>query len=295
MTVEEILAFPPSLVAPNYYIYDYSNGIYKVVHFKNPRLLVRDLNTDRRRKGGESKLDSSVSRTKRVCLELALCNPWDWFCTFTLDKNKYDRYNLTKWYKDFSQWIRDQRKKTGCAIAYLLIPELHSDGAWHMHGFMKDVPSVVSFSDLRRDGWQVPDKLVSGDYSCWMDYHKKFGFCSLGALKNPVAAAFYITKYITKSQCEGIPVGAHTYYPSRGLVRASKHGEIYGECAYLDSFCTNKYEFCETGMTHLDDCLDWTFAMEYMRVLPLDLGSYDPGADCPDEDFTDMQISFAGV
>ena len=58
--------------------------------------------------------------------ELAACNPWDWFVTFTLDKNKYDRTNLPKFQKDLSQFIRDFRKKTGAQVKYMLIPEQHS-------------------------------------------------------------------------------------------------------------------------------------------------------------------------
>lgn len=271
MTLHEALQYPDPLVGPSYNIYSYTDGIYKIVHFPSPRLLLDySSKVDKSRKGGEKKLDASLSRSRRVVLELALCNSWDWFCTFTLDKEKYKRDDLPVFYKDFTQWIRDQRKKYGCSIRYVLIPELHEKyGAWHMHGLFADVPPLVPFSDLRSQGWYLPDDLVDGGYNCWLDYHKKFGFCSLGAIRSSVASAFYITKYVTKDQSEGIPVGGHSYYCSRPLKRAVKHGEVFGDNEYLTSFCVNKYDFCETGMTHVEDSLDWSFALDFMRVSPL--------------------------
>lgn len=276
MTLQDALQSPDPLVGPSYNIYFYTDGIYKIVHFPSPRLLLDySCKVDKRRKGGEKKLDASLSRSRRVVLELALCNSWDWFCTFTLDKEKYKRDDLPAWNDVFKQWIRDQRKKHGCSIRYVLIPELHKDGAWHMHGLFADTPPLVSFADLRSQGWYLPDKLVDGGYNCWLDYHKKFGFCSLGAIRSSVASAFYITKYVTKDQCAGIPVGAHSYYRSVPLARAVKHGEVYGDNEYLSGFCVNKYDFCETGMTHVADGLDWTFGLQFMRFAPL--AAEDPG------------------
>lgn len=259
---------PLGLVGPSYNIYRYTDHIYKVIHFPRPRLMLKAEKAQKQSSG--KKLDASFSRAKRIILELALCNPWKWFCTFTLDPNKFDRYHLDVWYKSFTQWIRDQRKKFGVQIDYILIPELHKDGAWHMHGMFSDVPGLTSFSDLRTQGWKIPDYLVTNNFYCWPAYHQKYGYCSFGSIKSAVGAGFYVTKYMEKSFSDTeLPVGAHLYYASHGLNRAVKHGEIYGECEYLNQFTVNKYEFCETGMTHLTDNLDWDFALEYMAVLPL--------------------------
>lgn len=294
MTLQEYLDQPWALVGPSYTIHKYTDQIYKIVHFKTPRIFVeRSEKCDRSPKGNSEKLDASISRAKRVCLEIGLCNHWDWFCTFTLDKTKYDRHNLGAWYKDFSQWIRDQRKKTGCRIRYLLIPELHQDGAWHMHGFMEDLPDTVSFAELRFIyGWKVPDKLVSGDYRCWVDCHNKFGYCSLGRLKNPVAAGFYVTKYISKSFSETtLAVGAHLYYASHGLMRASLHCCVYGERPELHRWLSNKYEFVETGMTFLEDNLDWSFALDYApdKLVPLDQ-AYAGDLGLVEQEFIDNMV-----
>ena len=102
--------FPVEPIRPDYNIYRYTDGIYKIVNFKStmPRFAppVRTEETKY-----DDKLVQSLSRARRVVLELAMCNDWAYFCTFTLDKTKYQREDLPKFHKDFSQWVRDQRKK----------------------------------------------------------------------------------------------------------------------------------------------------------------------------------------
>lgn len=261
---------PAEPIRPDYNIYRFTDGIYKIVNFKStaPRFAppVRGEETKY-----DDKLVQSLSRARRVVLELAMCNDWAYFCTFTLDKTKYQRDDLPKFQKDFSQWVRDQRKKYkklgfDFPINYLLIPEEHKDGAWHMHGFLSDItPFTVPFYCERQHGNKVPDKLVEGGFLNWPDYQKKFGFCSLGRIRNKVATAFYTAKYITKQidDCK-LPPNAHAYYAAQGLQRATLHGDVYGYSSYLDGFLTHDYDFCRTGFTHVKHNLSWEFAMEYM-------------------------------
>lgn len=267
---------PPELIGPSYNIYRYTDQIYKVVHFKStaPRVGRVDKSKDVHH---ENKLDASLSRSRRVVLELALCNDWEWFCTFTLSGAKYDRKDLEGWYKRFTQWIRDQRKKYGADLKYVLVPEQHKDGSWHMHGLFSCVGDfLVSFQKLRSQGEKIPDKLVKGGYYNWPDYQKKFGYCSFGPVKNRVAVGFYVTKYITKSLQEScIGVGFHLYYASQGLNRATLHGDVYGECSSLDKFLVNHYDFCSTGMTHTKDRLDWSFGMEFMDWSMMDAFGFE--------------------
>lgn len=290
-----LLDFPSEPIRPDYNIYRYTDGIYKIVNFKStlPRLVppVRKEETKY-----DDKLVQSLSRARRVVLELAMCNDWAYFCTFTLDKTKYQRDDLPKFHKDFSQWVRDQRKKYkklgfDLSLDFLFIPEEHIDGAWHMHGFLSDItPFTIPFYCERCQGKIIPDKLVYGGYFNWPDYQKKFGFCSLGRIRNKIATAFYSTKYITKhiDNCK-LPPNAHAYYASQGLQRATFHGDIYGHSSYLDSFLTHDYDFCRTGFTHVKDNLSWNFAMEYMDfdlLEPLDFS--DPTIEAE----VDQYVSF---
>ena len=116
-----IQVYVDDLTGEEYYIYDIEP--HKVVKSENPE-----------------KLANNISRARSTIYELALCNEWQFFCTLTLDKEKYDRYDLKKFHKDLTQHIRDMNKKYKTKINFLLIPEQHKDGAWHMHGFLSGLP-----------------------------------------------------------------------------------------------------------------------------------------------------------
>ena len=250
------------IVRGNYMIYKFTNQIYKVVKFKYTEIPLRLHDDSDSQNHYSEKLDNSVSRTRRLILEKALCNPWEWFCTLTLDKAKYDRFNLPVYYKDLSQWLRDQRKK-GFDVKYLLVPELHQDGAWHIHGFFYGLPELVSFCDLRKRGHKIPDYLVYSDFYNWPDYSKKFGFCSLGKIRSPVRSAFYISKYITKDHNNLVSdLGAKMFYSSQGLNTPTVQAEIYGNSSELDSYLQKEYDFCSVGMSKVSEGLDWTFALD---------------------------------
>lgn len=276
----EIIA-PLESVRPDIVIHDYTNGIYKIVKHKStaPRYFVDPEKFDHY----DHKLDSSYSRAKRTILELALCNEWSYFCTFTLSPQKGNRQDLNTWHKKFTQWLRDQRKeflKKGLDISlrFVLVPELHSDGlTWHMHGLFSDLsPVLISFDDLAAGGVPIPEKLLHRDYYNWPAYQNKFGWCSFGKIRNKVACGFYITKYVTKDLSKNsVDLGCSLYYPSRPLNRSKKHGEIYGSTNAFDQYLTNHYEFCSTGMTHVCDKLDWSFGLEYMDYTAISSFSFD--------------------
>lgn len=183
------------------------------------------------------KTESSVARAKRSVWELAMCNEWEYFATFTLDGEKYDRFNLERFRKDFSQWLRDERKRTGEEIRYLLVPEKHANGAWHMHGLFSGCNTQLEvFSP------PAPLDLVRGGFLNWPRYQRKFGFCSMAPVRDHDAVAGYITKYVTKAfrgeegRDHSEELGGHLFYASQGLKRAefcyqgSLIKPIPGEC-----------------------------------------------------------------
>ena len=60
----------------------------------------------------DSKLNDNLSRAKSHVKDLALCNVWDFWCTFTIDPQKYDRYNLKDFQRDFSEFIHNYNRRT---------------------------------------------------------------------------------------------------------------------------------------------------------------------------------------
>ncbi len=256
-----------------YSIYHYTDQIRKVIRF-NRSVVVGDRFYKEKNESQhyDFKLDSSISRSRKIILEYALCNKWDWFCSFTLDSKKYDRYDLDKFVKSFTQFIRDTRKK-GYPIKYLLIPERHKDGAWHMHGLMSDLPPLVKFTALRRQGRKVPSDLCKNDFYCWLAVSDKFGWCSLGKIRSPVKSAFYTSKYMTKDNDFLVTdLGKHMVLTSRNLNRASKIGVHYTRSDELDQYITHNYKFCSLGMTKVGHNLSWHSLLDLIDdpELPLD-------------------------
>lgn len=180
----------------------------------------------------ENKTDQNISRAKSRVFELAMCNDWEWFITITLDPAKYDRQDLNKFRKDFNRFILNHYRKYGYDVKYLLIPEEHSKGGWHMHGFIMGLPedAMREFTLQEKLPIYILNKLKDGNTVCeWTKYRKKFGFNDCEPILNKQACSAYVTKYITKDLSRTVKEsGAHLYYCSQGLNRAKeiKRGRI---------------------------------------------------------------------
>lgn len=155
----------------------------------------------------DQKLSNNVLRAKGRVNELALCNPWDYFVTLTIDKSNYNRYDLKAYYSDFSEFIHNlnRRRPFERKIKYLLIPEMHKDGAWHMHGLFHGL---------------YPDDLYTNanGYLSWEKYDRRFGYISLDSVRDKDKVSSYIVKYLTKDVDKNVTeAGCHLYYASKGL------------------------------------------------------------------------------
>ena len=234
---------------PDYIIKDAgNNGIFKVIHFKHTDSdYIRIV--DEPKKENQNKLDNNICRTRSRVLELALCNEWEWFVTLTLDKDKYDRYDLHKFRADLSQWLRDKNKsfkhKNKAKLQYLLIPETHKDGAWHMHGLFNGIPyqEIADFIPCVH-----PENLIKSVYKNWPAYAKKFGFISMGRIRDKAKCAFYISKYITKDLSKRMfDLREHLYFSTQGLNEYENAAYVYGREPELDKLTSNHGEVCSTG------------------------------------------------
>lgn len=256
-------------ILPLYTIHQFRAGIFKVVAFKRglgleDSVFLHDREDDNHY---DVKLDNNFSRARSMVLQYALCNLWAYFFTGTLDPTKYDRFDLDTFMLELSQWIRDMRKKYGTKIQVLLVPEGHKDGAWHIHGLVYGLPDHV----LCKFQPPAPLKLIKGGFLNWPDYQAKFGYCSLAPIRDPIATAFYITKYVSKDLSRrGGDLGKHLYFHSRPLKTAEKVSEVYLPNPGLDDLCTHEYDWCKTGMVFE---APWYFPMAW------------DGADYPEEAF----------
>ena len=174
-------------------------------------------------KATEERLQSSISRTKNRIFELAMCNEFTMFCTLTQDEKKVrDRYDLDTFRKDFAHFVRNLNRSRDVPIKYLMIPEQHKDGAWHIHGFFSGLEvgtDLTSFTLEDRIPYRLRKMIKNGEtvYN-WPKYAKKYGFFTATAIKDKVAASSYITKYVTKYVAkQALESGRHLFFASQGL------------------------------------------------------------------------------
>ena len=167
------------------------------------------------------KLPHHLSRAKRMITDLILCNKFDYFCTFTFDAEKIDRYNYSLCQKKLRKFFDNFKQRYAPDFKYLIIPEFHKDGAVHFHGVCSGFPdgelSIPEYIYKRVDGQYIPLKNYR-NYLDWARYHKSFGFFNCSKIRNYNACAFYVTKYVTKDLAD-VGKGKAVYMASQGLQR----------------------------------------------------------------------------
>ena len=85
-------------------------------------------------------LDRSRRRARSRVREICLANEFRWFVTLTLDPWRIDRYEYQTIIKRLNVWLAHQVSRRG--LRYVLVPELHQDGAIHFHGFFNQALDV---------------------------------------------------------------------------------------------------------------------------------------------------------
>lgn len=173
------------------------------------------------RAGG--RMANNLSRAKSRVFEIATCNEFTHFCTFTIDKNKRDRYDLPGFRKALAMMVRNinRGREEEQKIKYIMIPEKHKNGAYHMHGLFMGLSEndLSPFTLSQRLPVAIRKQLQAGEtvYN-WERYAAAFGYFTATEIKNRTATAKYCTKYITKELGAAVDKdGGHLFYASQGL------------------------------------------------------------------------------
>ena len=244
-------------------LYDYGD-VVKIVYIKNcpkspdprkidplfPELQKPRPKIEKHPRPENERFSNSVSRSRSRVFELAMCNEFTHFCTFTQDEKLRDRFDLSEFRKDLAQLVRNINRGRDTKIKYLLIPEQHKNGAWHIHGLLLG----LSDSDLKEFTLEekLPEKLrkriAKGEkiYD-WKRYRQAFGYFTCTEIGNQVACAKYITKYISKDMQKNLlETGQHLFFASQGL---KGRETVVKNCA--------------------DPCpiADWDYENEYVKIV----------------------------
>lgn len=173
----------------------------------------------------------SLRRTKQSIYDLARCNDWCYFATFTFkDKNiRYD-YNLCK--KKLTNFLRGFKERYCPNLKYLCVPELHKDNAIHFHALL----SGFDLSLLRKSGYRH-------NVYYFETYGKKIGINEVEVVRNSRRVSNYIAKYITKEFFqEELGQNVHRYIASKNLKKP--HVSTIYENTTLENFLKKYYSDC---------------------------------------------------
>lgn len=282
-------------IQPLYTIYYYSDFLYRVVKFKRSSLGLAD-RTQMDKDVPVVRFSQSYSRSRSRVLQYALCNHWDYFITITVSPALFNRYELDPIYAALSDFFKFYRKHFSPDFRFLLVPELHEDGAWHFHGLVSGVlPSHLS----KFVRGIHPRKLVDKNYDNWGMLAAVIGYVSLSEVVSSVGCGFYIAKYITKDHAND-DFYKHLYYHSRGLNTAYPVSDCFVSDSQLDSYLTHDYDFCSCGWVRLVSP-DFTFPICGDRE-PRELGLFTPADadlleslddDSLDDSFDPVQLSLS--
>lgn len=224
----------------------------------------------------------NVNRAKGTIKEIVMNNHLPWFVTLTISPEKFDRKDLATIKKKLCQFLNDFKKRHAEELKYLLIPEMHADGSWHLHGFMDGIP--MEYLQKFEIGMQMSSRLAQRvkqgkEIYNFPEYAKRFGFCELEFVEDKARCASYVTKYVTKNlgdTASAMRSGENLYFCSQGLKRANRSvAEEVSEDAVeaLKATARNgrvyKSDFGEGFDIAVPDGLE---AEEYLRMLLDSLG-----------------------
>lgn len=147
------------------------------------------------------------NRAKNKVYELARANSWDWFLTFTFDRQKVDSSNYDETLKKIRKWLNNQQQRLAPDLKYIIIPELHADKVhYHFHGLLADCGGMKFVDSGHKKKGETIYNLESF----------KFGFTTATRVKDTGRVAGYIVKYMTKELNDSLN-GHHRYLASRNL------------------------------------------------------------------------------
>ena len=222
-----------SIYKTRFFLYNYNDNDFRIVKIKS----CKESGFEEIKKSNfidynnEEIQRISLSRTKRNIRELSLCNNFQYFCTFTIDSQKCDRFSLDICQNKLKK-ILHKIKRINKDFAYLIITEKHKNGAFHFHGLMKNINDLY----INENGY-----LSSEIFS------KELGFNSFDKIKDYSKCCNYITKYISKDCVKN----SHNqiYISSRGLNKASR--EEFSNIDFTPSFTNDFVEIKDFSLNNL--------------------------------------------
>lgn len=178
-------------------------------------------------------LSRSFRRTRSALYMYARQCNWEYFITLTYSPDKLEnRYDFSLCMKKVHTWINNCKKRKAENLLYLLVPEQHKDGAWHIHGLLCNTTGLT-FTD---SGKSYNGKIVY-NLDDW-----KLGFSTATKVTDTYKVSNYITKYITKDLCAITP-GKQRYFVSKSIPKPKTFTALI-DLDEVDSFIQEVADSC---------------------------------------------------
>lgn len=189
-----------------YFLYSYNDNFSKLVKIKSCRNKGFEITKEDNKKTSDEEIERiSLSRTKKNIKEIALCNNFEYFVTFTVNSLTCDRFSLIECQNKLKELLKAYKRKYK-EFAYLIITEKHKNGAFHFHGLCK--------------GFSKNDLYTNNNGYISSMHFDILGFNSFSRIREYNKCCNYITKYISKDCVKNDT--NQIYICSRGLKRADK-------------------------------------------------------------------------
>lgn len=190
----------------------------------------------------EHSLYSSLNRTRSALYMYARQCNWEYFITLTYSLDKIEnRYDFSLCMKKANNWIKNCRNRKSKDLLYLLVPEQHKDGAWHIHGLLCNTTGLT-FTD---SGKRYDGKIVY-NLDDW-----KLGFSTATKVTDTYKVSNYVTKYITKDLCAITP-GKQRYFVSKFIPKPKTFTALI-DSDEVDSFIQEVADSCGADLEYQKD------------------------------------------
>lgn len=171
----------------------------------SPSYAFQELSDDQIARNRSRSLSNSIKRTKDSIINISRSvSDWKYFVTFTFSPDFVDRYDYSAVSKLMSRFLNNISHKFD-NLKYIVVPELHKDGAFHFHGL---------FSDLNCS--------FSGHYTSSGDHifnvsDFPYGFSTATVVRSVNSSCGYIIKYISKDLAS-VSSGKRRYWYSHSTI-----------------------------------------------------------------------------
>jgi len=177
--------------------------------------------------------DAALRRARKRVFDLAACNhDCNMMITLTLNGEQFPRDDWGAIIRKLNVWLDNMVRRHG--FKYILVPELHKDGAIHFHGFVNE----AALDLVRATNAHTRKPLFQKGRAVYNVANWKYGFTTAvrlgGGDADRLNTAKYILKYVTKAVEASGKIGGRYYLHGGDLVEPTykffnvEYGEAQG-------------------------------------------------------------------